>query len=149
VAISAQQMRYNALFIAIKRCKVMFYVVERSIVVLKPKQPFLEWINNTLATSSDTLLDLQSVRIDCNSYLIPEVNEIESGVAYVDEIYESLFQMELASWSEEQEFWPQELTLKMFWEWFDVEISPTLIDVSGEDSDSEKENKNEEHETIH
>ncbi|RTK94341.1 MAG: hypothetical protein EKK64_08655 [Neisseriaceae bacterium] len=128
----------------------MFYVVERSIVVLKPKQPFLDWINNSLATSSETLLDLQSIRIDCNSYLIPEVNEIESGVAFVDDIYESLFQMELASWSEEQELWPQELTLKMFWEWFDVEISPTLIDISGDESDSTQDDKtNEEHETIH
>ncbi len=33
----------------------MFYVVERSIVVLKPKQQFLDWINNTLATSTETM----------------------------------------------------------------------------------------------
>jgi hypothetical protein len=124
----------------------MFYVVERSIVVLKPKQPFLEWINTNLATSTDTLLDLSSIRIDCNSYLIPEVSEIEDGVAYVDEFYESLFQLELASWSEEQESWPQELTLKMFWEWFDVEISPTVIDL---DSNNAEEPEEEKADTIH
>lgn len=124
----------------------MFYVVERSIVVLKPKQPFLEWINTNLATSTDTLLDLSSIRIDCNSYLIPEVSEIEDGVAYVDEFYESLFQLELASWSEEQESWPQELTLKMFWEWFDVEISPTVIDL---DPNNSEESEEEKADTIH
>ena len=70
----------------------MFYVVERSIVVIKPKQPFLDWINNNLAISNESLLDLSNIRIDCNSYLIlGEVNEIEDGVAYVDEIYEALF----------------------------------------------------------
>lgn len=127
----------------------MFYVVERSVIVLKPKQPFLDWINNTLASSSETLLDLSSIRIDCNSYLIPEVNEIEDGVSYVDEYFESFFQLELASWTEEETLWPQELSLKMFWEWFDVEISPTLIDMSGDDA-SETDNENDDsHETIH
>ncbi|MDD3266276.1 MAG: hypothetical protein PHC75_03735 [Burkholderiales bacterium] len=127
----------------------MFYVVERSIVVLKPKQPFLEWINLSLATSNETILDLASIRIDCNSYLIPEVNEIEDGVAYVDEFFESLFQLELASWTEDQTLWPQELTLKMFWEWFDVEISPTLIDIAGDDTDDESKLESNNQDTIH
>ncbi len=111
----------------------MFYVVERSILVIKPKQALLDWINNNLGTEENNLLDLDSIRIDCNSYLIPEVNEIEDGIAYVDEIYETLFQLELSSWNEDQELWPQELTLKMFWEWFDIEISPTLIDLTEDD----------------
>lgn len=127
----------------------MFYVVERSIVVLKPKQQFLDWVNLSLATSSETVLDLASIRIDCNSYLIPEVSEIEDGVAYVDEFFESLFQLELASWTEDQTLWPQELTLKMFWEWFDVEISPTLIDIAGDDTDDESKTESNNQDTIH
>ena len=125
----------------------MFYVVERSIVVLKPKQPFLDWINMNLANSADTLLDLNSVRIDCNSYLIPEVSEIEDGVAYVDEFFEALFQLEFASWTEDQNLWPQELSLKMFWEWFDVEISPTLIDLAGDSEENPTEEES--HDTVH
>lgn len=127
----------------------MFYVVERSIVVLKPRQPFLDWVNTKLAISNETLLDLASIRIDCNSYLIPEVNEIEDGVAYVDEVYEALFQMELASWSEDQSLWPEELSLKMFWEWFDVEISPTLIDLTEEDTAATDSNNQDHADTIH
>jgi hypothetical protein len=127
----------------------MFYVVERSIVVIKPKQPFLDWINNNLAISNETLLDLSNIRIDCNSYLIPEINEIEDGVAYVDEVYEALFQLELASWSEDQSLWPQELSLKMFWEWFDIEISPTLIDLTEDDDSSNNEDEEIASDTIH
>ncbi len=127
----------------------MFYVVERSIVVIKPKQPFLDWINNNLAISNETLLDLSNIRIDCNSYLIPEINEIEDGVAYVDEVYEALFQLELASWSEDQSLWPQELSLKMFWEWFDIEISPTLIDLTEDDDSSNNEDDEIASDTIH
>lgn len=127
----------------------MFYVVERSIVVIKPKQPFLDWVNNNLAVSNETLLDLSNIRIDCNSYLIPEINEIEDGVAYVDEMYEALFQLELASWSEDQSLWPQELSLKMFWEWFDIEISPTLIDLTEDDDSSGNEGEEIASDTIH
>ncbi len=127
----------------------MFYVVERSIVVIKPKQPFLDWINNNLAISNETLLDLSNIRIDCNSYLIPEINEIEDGVAYVDEVYEALFQLELASWSEDQNLWPQELSLKMFWEWFDIESSPTLIDLTEDDDSSDNETEELASDTIH
>lgn len=127
----------------------MFYVVERSIVVIKPKQPFLDWINNHLAISDETLLDLASIRIDCNSYLIPEVNEIEDGISYIDEVFEALFQLELASWSEDQDLWPQELSLKMFWEWFDIEISPTLIDLTEEDTTDEDSESDQAHDTVH
>lgn len=128
----------------------MFYVVERSIVVLKPKQAFLDWINTNLATSTESLLDLSSIRIDCNSYLIPEVSEIEDGIAYVDEFFESLFQLELSSWTEDQALWPQELSLKMFWEWFDIEISPTLIDLTSDDDENgSSEKDNDSHDTIH
>ena len=106
------------------------YSVERSIVVLKPKQPFLDWINSALA-SADEQLSLESIRIECNSYLIPEVAEIEDGISCVDEIFEDLFKIEFSSWTIDENAWPkQELTLQMFWEWFDVEISPTLVDVS-------------------
>ena len=36
--------------------------------------------------------------------------------------------MELASWYEDEALWPKDLSLKAFWEWFDVEIHSTLID---------------------
>ena len=117
----------------------MFYIVERSVVVLKPKQAFLEWVNSKIAISEDNLLDLESIRVDCNSYLIPEVNEIEDGISYVDEVFEALFQLELASWSEDKNLWPAELTLIMFWEWVDVEISPTLIGLTEADEDEDDE----------
>lgn len=127
----------------------MFYVVERSIVVLKPKLPFLEWINTKLAISDETTLSLENIRIDCNSYLIPEVTEIEDGISYVDEIYEALFQLELASWSEDESTWPTELSLKMFWEWFDIEISPTLIDLTEDDGSDNEDEATSKPDTIH
>ena len=120
----------------------MYYFVERSVAVIKPKQPFLEWINASF-TDLPQELTLDSIRIDCNSYLIPEIEEIEDGINYVDEKFADLFALELASWTEDESTWPSDLSLKMFWEWFDVEIHPTTIDIVEEDADAESEN------TIH
>lgn len=114
----------------------MYYFVERSVAVIKPKEPFLNWVNNTF-NDMPQQLTLDSIRIDCNSYLIPEVNEIEDGIGFIDEKFADLFAMEFASWTEDENLWPQEFTLKMFWDWFDVEIFPTAIDLSEGSLDSE------------
>lgn len=115
----------------------MYYFVERSVAVIKPKQAFLEWINGSFIDLPQELT-LESIRIDCNSYLIPEVEEIEDGINYIDEKYADLFTLELASWTEDEALWPKDLTLKMFWDWFDVEIHPTMIDLTEENTEPEK-----------
>ena len=107
----------------------MYYFVERSVAVIKPKQPFLEWITSTFDDLPHKL-NLKDIQIDCNSYLIPEVDEIEDGINFIDDKFADLFIIELSSWTEDQSVWPKQLTLKMFWEWFDVEILPTTIDLS-------------------
>lgn len=107
----------------------MYYIVERSVAVVKPKQAFLNWINNNF-DDLPRKLSLNDIQIDCNSYLIPEVTEIEDGINFIDEKFIDLFTMELSSWTEDQNLWPKKLSLQMFWEWFDVEIFPSAIDLS-------------------
>jgi len=102
------------------------YFVDRSVAVIKPKAPFMDWLN--AVPDSDIDLTLESLRADCTVILMPEFAEPEEGVAYLDEIYEQLFKMELASWYDDEELWPKDLSLKAFWEWFDVEIHSTVID---------------------
>jgi hypothetical protein len=109
----------------------MYYFVERSLVAIKPKQPFLDWLNKNLLRT--TPLTIDALRIDYNSYLIPECAEIEDGVKFVDDNYLNIFTMELNSWTNNKKEWPSELTLKQFWEWFDVEISSTVIDMTSND----------------
>lgn len=124
----------------------MFYFLERSVAVIKPKEPFLDWVNNSF-DNLETELTLESIRIDCNSYLIPEVAEIEDGVNFIDEKFVELFELELSAWSEEKNTWPTNRTLKMFWEWFDVEIHPVTIDIS--EPEEERDVDAESDSTIH
>ncbi|MBS4095353.1 MAG: hypothetical protein KGZ83_00775 [Sulfuricella sp.] len=100
--------------------------VNRSIALIKPRQPFFDWLKDTPDWDLDLTLDI--LRLDCTSLLIPEFEEPEEAVSYIDEMYERLFEMELASWVQESEHWPQKRTLQMFWEWFDVELHSLVID---------------------
>ncbi|POA97091.1 hypothetical protein C2134_19105 [Chromobacterium sinusclupearum] len=103
------------------------YFVDRAVAVIKPKQPFLDWLNQ-LPDTDMVDLSLDSLRSDCTAVLLPEFIEPEEGVAHIDEICEQLFKMELASWDEDESHWPQDLSLKAFWEWFDVEIHSMVLD---------------------
>lgn len=103
----------------------MFFV-DRAVAVIKPKQPFADWLN--AVPDNDMELSLDSLRADCTVILIPEFDEPEEGVSYIDEIFEQLFAMELSSWYDDPSVWPPVRSLKTFWEWFDVEIHSTLID---------------------
>jgi hypothetical protein len=105
------------------------YLVNRSVAIIKPKRPFLDWLNQ----QTDLGLTLSNIRVDCMAILVPEVEEAEDAIAYIDEIALELFDMELASWELESSHWPQGRTLKMFWEWFDVEVHREMLDsVKGE-----------------
>ena len=102
------------------------YFVDRSVAVIKPKQPFVDWLNQV--PDNDMELSLDSLRADCTVIMIPEFDEPEEGVSDVDDLAEKLFEMELSTWYEDPAVWPQDRSLKVFWEWFDVEIHSMVID---------------------
>ena len=104
--------------------------VDRSLVVIKPRQAFFDWLKETPDWELD--LTLETLRVDCTALLIPEFEEPEGAISYVDDIFEQIFEMELASWCADEKVWPQKRTLKMFWEWFDVELHSMVIDTADE-----------------
>lgn len=103
------------------------YLISRCVVVVRPKEKFLSWLNQV--PDDDTFeLTLSQIRSDCTSFLVEEYDEPEEVVRWVDEHYQRIFEMELGSWYEHREWWPKDRSLKTFWEWFDVEIHTTVID---------------------
>ncbi|MGL6071352.1 hypothetical protein [Craterilacuibacter sp.] len=108
------------------------YFVDRSVAIIKPRAPFLEWLNS-VAGEEMIDLTLDSLRADCTALLLPEFDEPEQAVAHIDEMAEQLFRMELASWHEDEAGWPADISLLTFWQWFDVEFHSMVLD--GVDAD--------------
>jgi hypothetical protein len=70
--------------------------VNRSAIVVKPKQPFLDWLHATDPTSLElTLLNLTR---DPMIYLIPECDTNEDVAEVLRELCEEIFQEQLAGW---------------------------------------------------
>jgi hypothetical protein len=113
------------------------YVIDRNLAVIKPKQPFLDWLRGV--PGNEVELTLDQLCIDCTALLIPEFEEPEDAVSFIDEVGVELFEAELGSWVDDSELWPNDRSLQAFWTWFDVEIHSTVVDLVDEEAPAEPE----------
>jgi len=107
------------------------YEVNRSLALIKPKAPFLAWLQG-LPGSHVASLPLAELQKGCNGLLVPPADDADEARAFVVEQYASLFAAELADWCEDEALWPTPLTPALFAEWFDIEIHPVLTDLVDE-----------------
>ena len=75
------------------------YFVDRTAVVLKPTQKFLDWLKSTDSNLPD--LTLAQIRSNCS----------------------------VSSWEVERKHWPQDMGVQAFWEFFDAEIHDAVFDL--------------------
>ena len=101
------------------------YFIDRTAVVLKPTEAFLEWLKAADSDLPD--LTLSQLRANCSVFLIPEFDEPEQ--AYFDERHREIFAAELAGWMIDQEKWPQDMGLETFWRFFELEVHDTVLDL--------------------
>ena len=93
--------------------------INRSLIILKPKQPFLDWA--WTLDDEDKNFTLKDLREDSTAYLVPEVWDYDEHQELLASCYEILFEEELEGWWEDETAWPKERDLKMFLDWFEVE----------------------------
>ena len=52
----------------------------------------------------------------------------EDAEALIKDMFQDLFELELSSWIVIDEMWPENITYKMFMEWFSVEFHSMVFD---------------------
>ena len=65
-------------------------------------------------------------------YLGPEADN-PSLERLIEEFWEEIFELELAAWLEDSSGWPAPRTREMFNEWFEVELTDTVVDLVPEE----------------
>jgi len=65
------------------------YTINRSIAIIRPKQPFLDWANQLPDTELKSSLD--DFKTDCLAILIAEYGTDEEAKGHINEIYEDIF----------------------------------------------------------
>lgn len=109
------------------------YFINRTAVVLKPSNQFLQWLQNADPSDDLSHLTLAQLQSNCTVLLVPEFSSPEEAMAYVGERFETLFSAELSSWFDDQALWPQNRDLTLFWQFFDLEIHDTVLDLESGD----------------
>ena len=101
--------------------------INRTAVVIKPKQPFVDWLNSIPDDSSNYTIEHLSK--DNLTFLIPQYDDPDNTHNYIKKNYKKIFDYELWGWIVAEELWPKNRSWKIFNEWFDIEINSEVIDL--------------------
>jgi hypothetical protein len=104
--------------------------LNRSAIVVEPRQPFLDWLHSADPTSRS--LTLRALVSEPTIYLIPEcdtdteVNEVLRGLC------EEIFIEQLAGWFTDEATWPPDRSFDAFRRWFTFRHHSMLTDLCDE-----------------
>lgn len=103
--------------------------LNRSVLFVQPRQPFLDWVRKDEQFAG---LTLKQLRVEGTAYLLPAV--LSSGVQekFSSVYWREIFELELAAWTTETSEWPEGRSLEMFRKWFDVRFSSLCLDLVDE-----------------
>ncbi|MGS2764436.1 hypothetical protein [Sinomicrobium sp. M5D2P9] len=94
--------------------------IDRHAIVLKPKQPFLDWVNSFI--SEDKVEKIK----ESNIYLVDDtIDDLEK---WLEKNFDKLFRMELDEWYSKK-YWPKNRTYKMFRQWFQADVTTMIYDL--------------------
>jgi hypothetical protein len=105
-------------------------VVNRAAIMLRYKEPFIRWINESDPYNDDPGITAEGANEDRTVYLISDA-DAEIYEKWIELNYKELFEGELENWYADATLWPRERTKKIFDEWFEVECHSVLIDTVG------------------
>lgn len=100
--------------------------LNRSAIVLKPKQAFLDWLHTADPTSDDiTLFDVAGAP---TIYLIPPCESKDELENLLRARCEEIFEEQLDSWYRESSSWPPNRGYEVFCDWFEYQHASMLLD---------------------
>jgi hypothetical protein len=102
-------------------------VVNRAALILRYKQPFVDWINAVDAAPGSHTLTLADVEEERTVYLV-EVEDPDDLKRWLAFNYEWLFEEELNGWYTDAAMWPKDRSLKKLKEWCSFELNTVVID---------------------
>jgi hypothetical protein len=115
-------------------------VINRTAVSIVGAQPYIDWMRSRDADFAKEALTVSvaHARSYGTAVLLPEFEDEAEVVEWIEDNYEWLFEFQLASWTGDELAWPANRTLKMFREWFRLDIHSVVVDVGEDDIEGEE-----------
>ncbi|WP_432737353.1 hypothetical protein [Maridesulfovibrio sp. FT414] len=105
-------------------------VINRIVAIIKPRQPFLDWVNSLPGAADHHEITMADIHDDCMTFLVPEYEDNARALEYILKNSREIFELELESWDLRVELWPEKRDRRLFKKWFDVEIHSQVIDIA-------------------
>ncbi len=100
--------------------------INRSVLIVRAKEPFLQWLNSLPDPGKFTL---DEVNLDCTAFLFPDYEDDSEMEKLLEQYYPVIYEEQLDGWWRDQDAWPQKRDLKTFKEWFDVDFHCMVFDL--------------------
>ena len=101
--------------------------LNRSAILLIPKQPYVEWANSL--DDDGPRFEISEANDELTVFLGPELDTVEEIEAFVTKHFDYFFDYWLEGWCTEPSLWPRRRTRRMFHEWFEIRIHTMIEDV--------------------
>ena len=102
-------------------------MLNRSAVIVKPRQPYLEWAKRDDADGlAETIF--KTFHEEPTFYLLPEYEDPSTQQEVLEEFWPDLFEAMLGGWVTDEALWPKNRTFEMFHQWFEVQMSSIVQD---------------------
>ncbi len=107
------------------------WLVDRTVVVVVPQEPFIDWLTKALPASeaSELTESLEELQAAPTAYCLAEVEGPEDLERAIERHHKDIFEHELASWVDEDEAWPRKRDLATFLEFFQVYSTALTVDL--------------------
>ena len=112
------------------------YLVNRAIMLVRLKQPFVDWINSIEKPHGK--LTVESVNRESHVYLIPEHDTPQELELIIQDLYPDIFKTELASFDRSRRHWPKTRDYQTFLSWFDIEVHSMVFDPYDDEIEKEE-----------
>lgn len=112
-------------------------IVHRSALTITRKQPYADWANGVHEDETDTVAYTDD--LPRTVYLVPAIDASTGVAELLGEFWADIFEEELAAWSEDEGTWPAPRTRELFDDWFDVELTDSVIDLTPDEPLGEAE----------
>ena len=99
-------------------------------IVVRPGQPFLDWLHGADPTSS--ALSLEDLRREPTAYLLPECENEGEARPCLEEVCNRIFEEQLDGWRRVPWSWPNRRDLDAFDRWFEWSSHSVVVDLGGD-----------------
>jgi hypothetical protein len=102
-------------------------MLNRAALILRYKQPFVDWINAVDPSAASHRLTMADVDQERTVYLV-EVDDEDELARWLARHHEEVFEEELQGWYTDPALWPRDRSLKTLQRWCSFELHTVVVD---------------------